>query len=187
MENLKYHKSKESIEEENTLIIDAQNDVARFDILYKKYYKSILLFVYQRVDTKNEALDVTSQVFLKAISNLKKYQFRGLPFSAWLYRIALNEINKAFKQNSAHRAVNIDLENSTEIIQEINATDFDKEIALNKLADILIELPEKERLIIELRFFEKKHFKEIGEILDITENNAKMKLYRIIDKIKQLF
>jgi RNA polymerase sigma-70 factor (ECF subfamily) len=86
------------VHDDAALVLAAQQDPREFEPLYSKYYEPILRFVYKRLDTKSEAYDVTSQVFLSALQNLSKYEDRGFPFSSWLYRIAINELNQFFRK-----------------------------------------------------------------------------------------
>ena len=79
------------LQQELRLVEDAQSDPRKFGVLYEKYYKQIYLFVYKRTGEQDIAGDVTAQVFMKAMVSLPKYSYRGVPFSAWLYRIASNE------------------------------------------------------------------------------------------------
>ena len=65
----------------------AKRDATNFGPIYNKYYKQIFGYIYQRMEDKDVAFDVTSQVFLKALTNLHKYEFKGVPFASWLYRI----------------------------------------------------------------------------------------------------
>jgi RNA polymerase sigma-70 factor (ECF subfamily) len=121
---------------------------------------------------------------VKALTNLPKYEFRGVPFSSWLYRIASSELNNLFRAEKAKRTVNIESVSIHAIIEEIQETKIDK--YHDKIVGIIAQLPEDELQLIEMRFFEKRAFKEIAEILDITENNAKVKTYRILDKLKKI-
>ncbi|MBL4657800.1 MAG: sigma-70 family RNA polymerase sigma factor [Flavobacteriales bacterium] len=116
--------------------------------------------------------------------NLQKYTFQGVPFSSWLYRIAYNELNQAFRTNKVQRTINIESINVHDIVEEMeedNKEEFKPllKAAINKLSDTDLNL-------VEMRFFEKRPFKEIGNILEITENNAKVRLYRVLDKLKQM-
>ena len=82
------------VKSERELINLAKKNSKYFEPIYKKYHEQIFRFVYQRLNNEDDAADITSQVFLKALLNLEKYEFRGFPFSSWLYRIALNEVNQ---------------------------------------------------------------------------------------------
>jgi RNA polymerase sigma-70 factor, ECF subfamily len=163
----KYHQSKNQIAEEESLIRKAQEDSAAFEPLYTAYYKRILEFSYKRLNTVDDARDVTQQVFLNALTNLKNYECRGLPFSSWLFRIALNEMNSHFRKTKKFRAVNLDTVSLGHLVSEM--------------------WPVRDYLLIEMRFFEQRAFKEIAEILEITENNAKVKTYRALDRLKVAF
>ena len=76
--------------EERRLVEAAQNDPARFDALYELHFDRVYGFVAGRVHDRATAEDVTSEVFYKALANLKTYEWRGVPFAAWLLRIAAN-------------------------------------------------------------------------------------------------
>jgi RNA polymerase sigma-70 factor (ECF subfamily) len=162
----------------------SKKDPSCFEAIYNKYYEQILKFVYKRMTNSYDCEEVTSIVFSKALMNIGKYKYLGFPFSSWLYRIAINEINQFYRDNKKHRVVNITEANAKYISDEI---DYNKMDSLEKLESSLQSLSAEELLLIELRFFDGKPFAEIGEILEITENNAKVKTYRILDKLKLSF
>lgn len=174
--------SQEDLLLESKNVEDAKRNPVKFEVLYNAYYERIFRFVYQRVDAKEVAFDITQQVFMKAMVNIRKYEYRGLPFSSWLYRIARNELNQLFRKNSAHRTVNIDETDLRYVADEMKMDALEE--YSEKLPDVIAELDEEDLQLIEMRFFEKRPFKEIADILDITENNAKVKLYRVLDKMK---
>jgi RNA polymerase sigma-70 factor (ECF subfamily) len=183
--NPMYHQTNQRMEDELSWIRRAQKDPESFGPLYKKYHEQIFRYVYQRMDDEETAFDVTSQVFLKALNNLHRYEYRGVPFSSWLYRIAKSELYQSFRDKKAQRTVNIDSFQLCELIEEF--VDDEKEENRKKLFKSLKLMKEKDMQLIEMRFFEKRSFREIGEILEITENNAKVKTFRAIEKLKQLF
>jgi RNA polymerase sigma-70 factor, ECF subfamily len=181
----KYHQSKNQIAEEESLIRKAQEDSAAFEPLYTAYYKRILEFSYKRLNTVDDARDVTQQVFLNALTNLKNYECRGLPFSSWLFRIALNEMNSHFRKTKKFRAVNLDTVSLGHLVSEM--WPVREELPVDQLAQSLTKISSLDYLLIEMRFFEQRAFKEIAEILEITENNAKVKTYRALDRLKVAF
>ncbi len=162
----------------------AKADPARFNVLYDNYYKSIFVFVYRRTGNEELSADITSQVFLKALINIKKYEFKGVPFSAWLFRIAFNEVNMYFRKNNANRVVSLDQSCIIQIAAEV--LEDDNTQAQQRMMTALKQLDSDDIQLIELRFFEKRSFAEVGEITGITENNAKVKVYRILDKLKKV-
>lgn len=161
----------------------AQKDVAAFRPLYNKYYEQIFRFVYRRTSDEALSADLCSQVFLKAMQKIHTYTFKGVPFSAWLYRIASNEVTQHYRNSQKNRVVSIREASLEEMTEEID--DFDYEKQRNTLLTALNKLPQDDMQIIELRFFEQRSFKEVGQILGITENNAKTRTYRVLAKIKR--
>lgn len=167
--------------EEKEQIELAKKNIKGFEPLYLKYHERILRFCFQRLDSKDEAYDISSKVFLKAMRNIKKFEYRGVSFGSWLYRIALNEINTHYKKKS--KVIKVDESFLTSLTEEIEEKDEELTLklkkSLQKLKPISIQL-------IEMRFWEERPFKEIAEILNITEINAKTKTYRAIEKLKTI-
>lgn len=166
------------------LIKQAKSDPAHFQKLYNLYFEEIFRFINRRVNELEISKDITQQVFLKALIGLDRYVYRDLPFSSYLYRIAANECNQFFRDSKKVRYVSLDAENLTIFFTEAEPEESTSETDLNNLKKALEGLSLKELLLIELRFFEKKGFKDIGFILNITENLAKVRTYRLLKKIK---
>jgi RNA polymerase sigma-70 factor (ECF subfamily) len=186
--NERYHKSDQEVIAEQAIIEQSKENPRAFEKVYNAYYKQILQFVYQRLDSKETAIDITQNTFLKALQNLPKYQFKGLPFSSWLYRIALNELNDFFRKNATKRTVNLE-DNVINLLTADSSSNEDAEEHQQKLGmlkNAIQQLQAEDFLYIEMRFFEGRPFAEIAEILEITENNAKVKTYRILEKLKKI-
>jgi RNA polymerase sigma-70 factor, ECF subfamily len=179
----KYHATAEQMSAEQVQVEAAKKDPNFFGPIYNKYYKQIFGYVYQRMDDKESAFDVTAQVFLKALTNLHKYEFKGVPFASWLYRIAQSEVYQMFRDKKAKRTINVDVGDLRFLFEEIEENYY--EDYTPRVLKLIKELPEDDLKLIEMRFFEKRQFKEIAEILEITENNAKVRLYRILERIKK--
>ena len=180
-----YHQTNDKLQEELSWITSAKKDPERFGPLYKKYHEQIFRYIHQRMDDQELAFDVTSQVFIKAMSNIHKYEYRGVPFSSWLYRIAKSELYQAFRDRKARRTVNVESMHLFEMIEDFEEDDSSEN--KKRLITCLADLNERDLQLIELRYFERRSYREIGEILEITENNAKVKSHRIIKKMKKLF
>ncbi len=162
----------------------AKKDPAAFGALYEKYYRHIFVFVYRRTGKEELTADLVSQIFVKAMVNIQKYEFKGLPFSSWLFRIAHNEIISFYRKSDRERVVSLEQVNLAAIISEIKEEEKTEDETI--LLQSIPELDEDAVHLIELRYFEQRPFNEVGEILGITENNAKVKLYRILDKLKEI-
>ncbi len=175
--------SKETMQEEWLEIQAAQKEPARFRPLYNRYYEPIFRYLYQRTIDEDLTADLCSQVFLKAMQRLGEYTFMGVPFSAWLYRIAANELAQHYRATQKKRVVGIDDANLSDMIEEME--EESPEWMRNLLVQALDGLKEHELDLIEMRFFEQRSFREIAELLDMTENNAKVKTYRILERLKK--
>lgn len=181
-----YHKTGKEIKAELEIIKKCQRNPEYFGPIYRKYYDQIYLFVYKRVDHLDITADITSRIFLKCLKNIGKYKYQGVPFSAWLYRIAINEVNTFFRQQKKlERTVNIDDQHIGILVSELDYTE--PQIDPQVLIPVLLEqLSDHEVQFIELRFFEERTFKEMGYLLGITEINAKIKTYRILKKLNKI-
>jgi RNA polymerase sigma-70 factor (ECF subfamily) len=169
---------------EKKQIEDAKIDPQKFEPLYLKYYELIIRFVYKRVENLEDCKEVTAIVFSKAIGNIKQYKDFGFPFSSWLYRIAINEITQFYRDKTKMRIISISERTLVNIIEDAGE---DKTEMVATLKKALLYLEEGDLSIIELRYFEEKPFAEVGQILGITENNAKVKTYRALDKLKTIY
>ena len=182
----KYTMTQQAIEEEWLLVQAVQKNPARFSSLYTRYYERIFRFAYQRTADEEISADLSSQTFLKAYENIGKYKHRGVPFSAWLYTIALNEVNQYFRKTNKNRVVTLEENYVNNIKYELDNKE-ELEINIAMLGKVIQMLKPDELILIELRYFEERPFKEVGDILGITETNAKVKVHRLVQKMKALF
>jgi RNA polymerase sigma-70 factor (ECF subfamily) len=181
--NPHFHHTSEQLNEELIIIEASKQNPEKFGPIYNKYYKQIFNYVYQRLDDKETAVDITSQVFFKALTNLSNYQFKGVPFGSWLYRIAHNELMQLFRIQKDKKTINADIRDLRYICESNEEPFYEEYIPIIK--KIIQELNSDDLQMIEFRFFEKRPFKEIAEILDISEVNAKVRMHRIIEKLKK--
>ncbi len=180
MEGSKAGKSKDY-----PLVEAAKIKNAYFTPLYDKYFKPIFIYIIKKVKDNELAGDLTSQVFLKAMLNINKYEDRGHLFSSWLYTIAYNEINLHYRKLKKYQEVEIKEKDAINLLGDIEEEKdvFHQEI----LIEAMNSLKEKDLEIIDYRYFEKLSFIEIGEILGITDGNAKIRLYRSVKKLGKIY
>ncbi len=181
----KYHASREQIAAEEAEIEAARGNPAKFAPLYNRYYARILGFVYQRVETKDDAYDITSQTFIAALENIGKYRSQGVPFSAWLFRIACNELNRFYRRSKVRQAVNIDDTQVADILTELG--EENSAVTDARLMQAIQQLEPEEMQLLEMRFFEKRPFKDVCDILGITETAAKGRVYRLLERLKTIY
>jgi len=179
------HISPEEIAAEYQVVRQAMKNPAIFQTLYDRYFTRIFHFIFRRIDDEQITADLTSQTFLKALGNLRKYTFRGVPFSAWLYRIAANEVNRHYRNTRQKMVFSID-EEEFELLLSQHSTEEVEELDAEYVINQMRTMHEAEIQVLELRFFENKSFAEIAYILDINEANAKMRTYRAVEKLRKL-
>lgn len=174
-----------SVSSDDLILVEAaKKNPDAFEALYNKYFHKIYTYIHSRTRDKNVTDELTSDTFYKAFVHLNQFKHQGFPFSSWLYKIASNELMMYYRKHkkSIHH---IDIQ--TAVLEELleDKIGHSNEDKLNRLSDILSELSFEQIQLIQWRFFEEKSFKEIGMFLSITEANAKVKTYRIIERIKQ--
>ncbi|HEY9008600.1 RNA polymerase sigma factor [Ohtaekwangia sp.] len=177
--------TEDEIQYEYAILERSKRNANAFGELYEKYFDRIFNFIYRQTDDEELTADLCQQTFLSALKNIKRYEFRGIPFSAWLYKIASNEVNKHYRKKKNDKVFSIEEVRVRELFEQANE-DWDEEI-LQKLLQYFKELPTDMLQVLELRFFEDKDFKEIAFILDITESGAKMRTYRALDRLRKNF
>lgn len=175
--------SAEDMQEEWLEVKAAQRDPANFRPLYNRYFEPIFRFIFRRTGDEDLTADLCSQAFLKAMQNLNDYRFKGVPFSAWLYRIASNEVSQYYRTYQKNRMVSMEEMHLHDMIDEMEREE--NEELRNGLILALDKLKEPDLQLIEMRFFEQRPFKEIADIVGMTESNVKVKTYRILERLKK--
>ncbi|SMD34041.1 RNA polymerase sigma-70 factor, ECF subfamily [Reichenbachiella faecimaris] len=180
------HTNRNDWDEEEAMIARAKTDLLFFEPIYNKYYEVIFRYIHRKTDDEDLAADLTSKVFMNAMHSLDKFEFRGVPFGAWLYRIATNETNRHFRDNK-RRLLSLEDQKVSLVMTCSELDEVDMEQKQRVLAELISELEDEEIRILELKFFETKNFKEIAFILDKKESAVKMKMYRSLDKLKRRY
>jgi RNA polymerase sigma factor (sigma-70 family) len=172
-------------EEDRALVLAAQSDTAAAGQLFDKYYPEIFRYVYHSTLDHAAAEDLTSNVFLSAFRHLGLFRWRRIPFRAWLYRIATNELRMHYrkqKRMSAANARSVDSESPAPVPSaDTVAADSDDYRLLQRA---LLELGQKYRTVIVLRYFEGKSLSEICEITNKREGTVKSLLHRALAQLK---
>lgn len=171
---------------DSQLVQLAKTDEYAFGVLYDRHFEAVYRFVYSRVGGREElAGDLTQQTFIKAMGAIKKYENRGFAITSWFIRIAQNEINMFFRKAKKNIAVEINEKHFVQVAQEFEFENEFTKSDLELLLELINNLKPEHTDLIELRFFQKMSFKEIAEIYNVSEANAKMKVYRILEKLKR--
>lgn len=164
------------------LVEAAQADLSKFDVLYELHFDRIYFFIVSRVHDRTIAEDLTSEVFHKALANLPNYQWRGTPFSAWLFRIASNAIVDHFKRSDREQQAD-ELEHpSTQ--PALSSTDLDLIERHAHFLRIVEQLPEVQRRVVCERFVEERSIREIARRLSKTEGAIKQLQFRALQNLR---
>ncbi len=171
--------------EERLLVEAAQSDPAKFDALYERHFERVYAFVASRMRDRTTAEDVTSEVFHKALASLPRYEWRGVPFAAWLLRIAANSIidhaKRAAREFPApddppEPSVPLDLQRS-----EMRAIEYRAQ-----LFRLVGRLPEVQKQVVLERFVEQRSIREIAQRLGKTEGAVKQLQLRAVQNLRAL-
>jgi len=163
-------------EADERLLVAAQRDPRRFAELYELNFHRVYAYVSRRVQNREEAEDITSDVFHHALAKVKQFEWRGTPFVAWLFRIAANTI--------ADRWTRLARESKDAVPDELADTevhDIDHSAALFQLVD---SLPADQRRVVIMRFVEQKRIKEIAQEIHRTEGAVKQLQFRALEKLR---
>ncbi|PYS03208.1 MAG: hypothetical protein DMG12_12740 [Acidobacteria bacterium] len=165
-------------DDERQLIEAAQKDPRRFGELYERNFERVYAFVVRRVRDRHEAEDVTAEVFQHALANLSKFEWRGVPFAVWLYRIAANAIADRWKKLSKQSADPI-----CDDLDQSHRPDIERRAILFQLVD---NLPDDQRSVVIKRFVEEKSVREIAQEFARSEGAIKQLQYRALETLRAL-
>jgi RNA polymerase sigma-70 factor, ECF subfamily len=172
---------------ERQQIEKAKANPQAFGPLYEKYHKRIFFYIRKKIGRTEEAEDITAAIFEKAIKNLTKFQWQGIPLSSWLYRIARNALNDYLRsiQTNKFETSNEDAleqaEDKADDALEIMIKDELQEEALKAIA----KLNETDQYIVYYKFFEGLSNIKIAETLGMTETNIGTRLNRLKERLKK--
>jgi len=158
------------------MIEAAQKDPGRFAELYEANFERIYAFIVRRVQDRHEAEDVTAEVFHHALANLSRFEWRGVPFAVWLFRIAANAI--ADRRRKAQQTVDPSL---AEDLDQSSWRDIERRATLFQLVN---SLPEDQRSVLVKRFVEQKAVKEIAMEFGRSEGAIKQLQFRALETLK---
>ena len=167
---------------ERVLIEAAQRDRGRFSELYEANFERVYAYVVRRVRDRDEAQDITSDVFHLALKSLPRFEWRGVPFAAWLYRIAYNEIADRSKTAAKRRAhEHVFQESDAGVTDASSIDDAERRGRLFKLVE---RLPRDQSRVIVMRFAEDKSIREIAIALGRSEGSVKQLQFRAMQNLR---
>jgi RNA polymerase sigma-70 factor (ECF subfamily) len=160
-----------------------QSDEEAVTLLYERYADSIYEYIYFRVESSEVAEDLTSEVFLRMVRGLRSYQDRGLPFKAWLYRIAANLIVDHYRHKNKHPVMPIHDRYESDDPNPFDQVLEDQEQLDMQLA--LKSLPTQYQDLLILHFVEDLPYPEIVKIMNKSAAALRAMQYRALKSLAQ--
>lgn len=157
-----------------------------FEIVVRQYSETLYWKVRRMVLTHDDADDVMQNVMLKAWTNIDSFQQQSL-LSTWLYRIAINE-SLNFIRSQRNKAVNIDADKQAELADRLMADPyFDGDETAAQLQQAIASLPDVQRTVFNLRYYDNMKYSEMSQLLDTTEGALKASYHIAVKKITEFF
>lgn len=169
-------KALENETEERLLIEAAQRDPTRFAELYENNFDRVYGFIAQRAGNRDEAQDLTAEVFHQALASIGRFEWRGVPFVAWLLGIAGNVLSHRWQRAGAEKQV------SGDEVEEAGAENRIEQRAM--LFQLVDGLPQDQRLVIVRRFVEQRSLREIAQELGRSEGAVKQLQLRALQSLR---
>jgi RNA polymerase sigma-70 factor (ECF subfamily) len=169
-------RARDTEPDERLLIEAAQRDPRRFAELYENNFDRVYAFIARRVRHREEAEDLTSEVFHQALANIGGFEWRGVPFIAWLLRMAANAIVDRWHSVSKEQ-----VDPRRDAVDPASLAEIEQHAMLFQLVD---RLPADQRRVIIRRFVEQRSTREIAEELRRTEGAVKQLQFRALETLR---
>ncbi len=170
--------------EDTDLVELSKQDQEAFGALYERYVKKIYSYIYYRTSNSHDAEDLTSRVFFRAMSHIENYVDKGLPFQAWLYRIAHNLVANWHRDKGRRKIIPLDefVADGLKTDAPEDETEADEE--REGLLRAIKRLPADRQQLLYLKFVDHKSNAEIGETLNRSEGAIKSLYHRTLTALR---
>ena len=174
------------VDEDQILVAAARQDTEAAGRLYDKYYSEVLGYIYHCTVDRSVTEDLTSNVFLAAFRHLGRYRWRQIPFRAWLFRIATNEVRMHWRRQRRVKMVSLQPDGDIHVATPSDTDGLEVEEEYRLVHKALLELRLKYRTVIILRYFEDKAIAEICEITGRKQGTVKSQLHRWLARLQDI-
>ena len=170
--------------DERKVVEEAQaGDQDALSTLYTFYFPRVYRYVAGRVRSTQDAEDVTEEVFLRLVANLKRFEWRGLPFGAWVFRIARNEVVSHVRRQR-RRGTPAQLSETIPDERQDHAAAYEQQATIEVVREATSKLPPAQRDVISMRFGAGLTVAETAAVLNKTQNNVKVLQHKAIARLK---
>ena len=170
--------------DEAGLVERAKTDPVAFGELYERYVKRIYNYIYYRTGNDRDAEDLTARVFYRALESIDRYTVRGLPFSAWLYRIAHNLVANWHRDRSRQKVSPLDEIVARGLWEEAPETLAENREERERLLASIRRLPSDRQQLLLLKFVERMSNSEIGLVMGRSEGAVKSLYHRTLISLR---
>ena len=172
--------------DDKLLVEAAQQDPSRFAELYERHFDVVYAFVVRQTRDRDAAQDITSEVFHDALVNIGRFEWRGIPFLAWLLRIASNAVADHFHRSAWNRKIS-GLDEQLEVRFANLTTDIlTKRDPYAQVFRSVKDLPDDQRRVVEMRFAEEKSIREIAREIGRSEGAVKQLQFRALQTLRDI-
>lgn len=171
--------------EDVELIQRARQDPEAFGILYEKYVDRVYAYIYHRVGNQQDAEDLTARTFHRALGSIHNYEERGLPFAAWLFRIAHNLVANWHRDRSRRRFLSLDRIWSHRTEGDDPERELEKKETHDALWEAINQLPDERRDLLIYKFGIRLSNLEIGETMNKSESAVKSLYFRTLAALRK--
>lgn len=172
-------------DDEAALVAAARHDPMAFGVLYERYIERIYAYIYHRVGNVQDTEDLTARTFYRAIDKLNTYEDRGLPFSAWLFRIAHNLVANWHRDRGRRRFLSLDRLWSHSQESDTPEERLEKAETHQALWDAINRLPAERRDLLLYKFSSRLSNIEIGQLMNKSEGAIKSLYFRTLSTLRK--
>jgi RNA polymerase sigma-70 factor (ECF subfamily) len=174
-------KTEAELEEERKLVAAAQKDPAAFQELYDRYFDQIFSYVYYHSGSREQAEDITAATFQRGLEDLRNFRWRGVPYSAWLYRVAGNLLAREHR-----RPAWLELDpQQPQGGSDATSNEWLRREESAELQEAIRALPPDQRQAILLRFFAGMRNREVGKVMNRSEGAVKLLVFRAVSSLRK--
>jgi RNA polymerase sigma-70 factor (ECF subfamily) len=166
--------------DERRLVEAAQRDPACFGELYERHFERVYAYVARRVPGRDVAEDVTSEVFHRALAGIRAYEWKGIPFAAWLFRIAAHAIADRGRR-AGRELADADADEKPDPAEPPDYAEAERAAAVQRL---VAQLPPDQQRVIRMRFAEERSIREVAAALGRSEGAVKQLQFRALETLR---
>ncbi len=171
-------------ESDRDLVARTKTEPAAFGLLYERYVGRIYNYVYYRTGDHHEAEDLTARTFQRAMAHIGRYDERGVPFSAWLFRIAHNLVANWHRDRSRRQILSLDEIVLTGLSQDRPESAAEVNEEREQLLAAIRRLPGERQQLLILKFGERMSNAEIGKVMGRSEGAIKSLYHRTLISLR---